>query len=385
MVRNAYKTAEPQRPQRTPAGAYYFLQNLLFRAVALTNSGGYIVEAYDADAYGNTLIFIEPGSDGRWFTDDDVQSNYGANEITFCGYRYDPETQNYYVRNRTYNPALGRWIQRDPIGYSGGINLYGYVESLPVGKADPSGFATWNKCCPKAFRLLNELAKIAARAEVSVDITTKQIAEVIGKLELAAGAFSRANLKNSSESLVGLLFGNVATVEVAGAIAAKSIEVKEFTGMITNSRLVRAGARGFKALSPFAKTALEVADTTDIYATVAAWGASEFVNIADIRQTAKIANLLGSSIVTAKAVFRAGEARSKNIDQFIGSLSAIRQAHNGRGFGPGDMPACKQLVQMLSADLPLVRLAAASDRAWTGGLDVLLSRLGASLSGLVHA
>jgi RHS repeat-associated protein len=28
----------------------------------------------------------------------------------------DPETELYYVRNRMYNPALGRWIQRDPIG-----------------------------------------------------------------------------------------------------------------------------------------------------------------------------------------------------------------------------------------------------------------------------
>ncbi len=74
-------------PQSVPAGAYYLLQDLLYRAVALTNSGGGIVEAYDTDAYGNTLIFIEPGSDGRWFTDDDVQSDYGANEIIYCGYR----------------------------------------------------------------------------------------------------------------------------------------------------------------------------------------------------------------------------------------------------------------------------------------------------------
>ena len=142
MVRNAYKMAEPQgpqRPQRTPAAAYYLLQDLPYRGVALTNSGGYIVEAYDNDAYGNTLIFIEPGSDGRWFTDDDVQADYGANEIIYCGYRFDPETQIYYVRNRTYNPVLGRWIQRDPIGYSGGINLYAYVDSSPAGAADRSG------------------------------------------------------------------------------------------------------------------------------------------------------------------------------------------------------------------------------------------------------
>jgi RHS repeat-associated protein len=53
--------------------------------------------------------------------------------------RNDPETQLYYVRNRIYNPALGRWGQRDPIGYSGGINLHEYVMSDPLGNVDPSG------------------------------------------------------------------------------------------------------------------------------------------------------------------------------------------------------------------------------------------------------
>ncbi len=128
-------------PQSVPAGAYYLLQDWLYRAVALTNSGGGIVEAYDTDAYGNTLIFTGPGPDGVWFTDDDVQSTYGANEIIYCGYRFDSESQLYYVRNRTYNPVLDRWIQRDPIGYNGGINLYGYVESSPVGLFDPNGMA----------------------------------------------------------------------------------------------------------------------------------------------------------------------------------------------------------------------------------------------------
>ena len=128
-------------PQDLPLGAYYLLQDLLYRAVALTNSSGQVVEAYDTDAYGNTLIFTGPGADGVWFTDDDVQSNYGANEITYCGYRFDSESQLYYVRNRTYNPVLGRWIQRDPIGYAGGINLYEYVASLPPIERDPAGMA----------------------------------------------------------------------------------------------------------------------------------------------------------------------------------------------------------------------------------------------------
>ena len=128
-------------PQSVPVGAYYLLQDLQFRAVALANSSGQIVEAYDCEAYGNTLIFTGPSPDGLWFTDDDVQASYGTNEIIYCGYRYDPESQLYYVRNRTYNPALGRWLQRDPIGYSGGINLYGYVGGRAVAAHDSSGLA----------------------------------------------------------------------------------------------------------------------------------------------------------------------------------------------------------------------------------------------------
>ena len=127
--------------QNLPAGAYYLLQDLLYRAVALTNSSGSVVEAYDCDAYGNTIIFTAPGTDGVWFTDDDVQSSYGANEIIYCGYRFDPETDLYYVRNRTYNPALGRWLRRDPIGYSGGINLYEYVNGRAVAAVDPAGLS----------------------------------------------------------------------------------------------------------------------------------------------------------------------------------------------------------------------------------------------------
>ena len=62
-------------PQSLPAGDYYLLQDLLYCAVALTNSSGSIVEAYDTDPYGVTMVFTGPGADGIWFTDDDLASN----------------------------------------------------------------------------------------------------------------------------------------------------------------------------------------------------------------------------------------------------------------------------------------------------------------------
>ena len=46
--------------------------------------------------------------------------------------RLDPESGLYYDRARYYAPALGRFLQTDPIGTSGGINLYAYVGNDPL-------------------------------------------------------------------------------------------------------------------------------------------------------------------------------------------------------------------------------------------------------------
>jgi RHS repeat-associated protein len=40
---------------------------------------------------------------------------------------------------RDYDPNLQRWIQRDPIGERGGLNLYGFVGNNPISFVDPLG------------------------------------------------------------------------------------------------------------------------------------------------------------------------------------------------------------------------------------------------------
>lgn len=56
-----------------------------------------------------------------------------------AGYYGDAHTGLYYCHNRYYDPRLGSWLSRDPIGLDGGTNLYSYCGGNPVMFWDPSG------------------------------------------------------------------------------------------------------------------------------------------------------------------------------------------------------------------------------------------------------
>ena len=62
-----------------------------------------------------------------------------ANPLRFPGQQYDAATGLHYNHFRDYDPALGRYIQSDPIGLAGGVNTYAYVRGNPFSNYDPSG------------------------------------------------------------------------------------------------------------------------------------------------------------------------------------------------------------------------------------------------------
>jgi RHS repeat-associated protein len=70
------------------------------------------------------------------------------NRFTYGGREQNKNNQAMYYRYRTYNAGLGRWEERDPIDYDGGINLYEYarlnalVYLVPYGKWSSSDHKT---------------------------------------------------------------------------------------------------------------------------------------------------------------------------------------------------------------------------------------------------
>jgi RHS repeat-associated protein len=100
--------------------------------VALLGSSNNILEKYTYDAFGTPKITDANGNVR-------TESAYG-NRFMFTGREYLKELGIYDYRHRFYDPGLGRFLQRDPIGFAAGdTNLFRYCGDDPVNRRDPLG------------------------------------------------------------------------------------------------------------------------------------------------------------------------------------------------------------------------------------------------------
>jgi RHS repeat-associated protein len=94
----------------------------------IINASQAMVAIYKYDPYGKTLI-----SSGTLA---------GANVYRFSSKEIHVNSGLYYYGFRFYDPNLQRWLNRDPIGEEGGINLYVCFSNNPLSNYDPTGLYT---------------------------------------------------------------------------------------------------------------------------------------------------------------------------------------------------------------------------------------------------
>ena len=157
---------------------YFYHANEQGAVLALSNASGALAETYLYSPYG------ELGFEGAL-----------GNPYLNTGRRYDPETGLYYYRARMYSATQRRFLQPDPIGYLGGMNMYAYVGNNPVMFVDTDGLspAGWlirfTRGGFKEIRKLSYMEAVRARRNGQNMLPeNKQVSEAIEK---AAGGGSK--------------------------------------------------------------------------------------------------------------------------------------------------------------------------------------------------
>lgn len=106
---------------------YFYHTDTRGHIISMTDEHGSVAASYAYDPYGNIAATHGPLADEQPFT--------------FCGlYGVMRESGGlYFMKRRYYDSVTGRFIQKDPIGIAGGMNLYSYAGNNPVTYTDPEG------------------------------------------------------------------------------------------------------------------------------------------------------------------------------------------------------------------------------------------------------
>lgn len=170
-------------------------------------ANGAIVQAMEYNERGEVLSDTSPG----------------FQPFGFAGGLYDTDTKLVQFGARGYDPSIGRWLSKDPIGFGGGSNFYTYVSGDPINFIDPTGLTQQdvNNALEYVSRFIPELKNIQ-----------------IGKLGVGDTASGRTNLFSSTIDLDQKYWGNLdeaGLTDLLDTIYHEGLHVKQgFSGLGRN-------------------------------------------------------------------------------------------------------------------------------------------------------
>jgi RHS repeat-associated protein len=136
-------------------GATYYLSYDQVGSLRLVADGsGNVVKRISYDSFGNILEDTNPS-----FT-----IPFG-----FAGGLHDRDTGLVRFGYRDFDPEVGRWTAKDPIGFDGGdTDLYGYVLNNPVNWVDPYGLLNWGKLAAGVLSVADGSVMVGVATGVTV-------------------------------------------------------------------------------------------------------------------------------------------------------------------------------------------------------------------------
>jgi len=132
--------------------------------LVIDSATGAVMQRMDYDEFGTVILDTNPG----------------FQPFGFAGGIYDRDTGLVRHGARDYDPEIGRWTAKDPIGlhcsegatFSKETNLYGYVLQDPINKIDPAGL----------FELTQQMA-----AFMGLTILTAITILVVSRIKISLG------------------------------------------------------------------------------------------------------------------------------------------------------------------------------------------------------
>ena len=107
---------------------------------------------------------------------------------------YDFDTKLVRFGARDYDPTIGRWTTKYPIGFAGGdTNLYAYVGGNPMSYSDPTGLKTEVRCRP----LAGKAGKVGSHCYL---VITPEAGSSLGTKEITLSLFPEGGMGISSYS-----------------------------------------------------------------------------------------------------------------------------------------------------------------------------------------
>ncbi len=132
--------------QMNSTSKYFYDSDHLDSVREMTDNSGNKVAEYAFDPYGQVTKISET-----------IASDFG-----YAGYYVHSRSGLNPTRTRAYSCVLARFINRDPIEESGGLNLYAYVSNAPIAATDPSGLFKFDpKVCCQVESALNRLRAVS--------------------------------------------------------------------------------------------------------------------------------------------------------------------------------------------------------------------------------